>query len=320
MTTVGSGKYTYTLEENWAHLPEGMTMGNASAVATDSQDRVYVFQRKDPPVLIFGPGGNYLGSWGVRAIDEAHGIYIQDDIVYITDRTDSVCVIFTLDGKPLQVIGDRGVHSDTGCEIPGEVCPRSAGPFNYPTEIVPAPNGDLYVSDGYRNARVHRFSRDGQLKQSWGEPGKGGPGEFHLPHSIVAHPNGNLYLCDRENNRMQIYSPDGEHLAMWEDMRRPLDISVDSEDNLVISEGGARTACRPGSASWTPTATFSPAGTRSQPTAVGSTPTATSTWPWAPRSGWTSTCGSRGCRRRCKSATRPQHDTVAGRVVLFRIA
>ena len=161
MTTVGSGKYTYTLEENWAQLPEGMTMGNASAVATDSQDRVYVFQRKDPPVLIFGPGGNYLGSWGVRAIDEAHGIYIQDDIVYITDRTDSVCVIFTLDGKPLQVIGDRGVHSDTGCEVPGEVCPRSAGPFNYPTEIVPAPNGDLYVSDGYRNARVHRFSRDG---------------------------------------------------------------------------------------------------------------------------------------------------------------
>ena len=152
MTTVSSGKYTYILEENWAHLPEGMTMGNASAVATDSQDRVYVFQRKDPPVLIFGPGGNYLGAWGIRAIDEAHGIYIQDDIVYITDRTDSVCVIFTLDGKPLQVIGDRGVHSDTGCEIPGEVCPRAAGPFNYPTEIVPAPNGDLYVSDGYRNA------------------------------------------------------------------------------------------------------------------------------------------------------------------------
>ena len=103
---------------------------------------------------------------------------------------------------------------------------------------MPAPNGDLYVSDGYRNARVHRFSRDGQLKQSWGEPGKGGPGEFHLPHSIVAHPNGNLYLCDRENNRMQIYSPDGEFITMWEDMRRPLDISIDSEGALVISEGG----------------------------------------------------------------------------------
>ena len=127
-TTVGSGQYTYILEEHWARLPEGMTMGNASAVATDSQNRVYVFQRKDPPVLIFGPGGNYLGSWGLRAIDEAHGIYIQDDVVYLTDRTDSVCLIYTLDGKPLQVIGQRGVHSDTGCEIPGEVCPVPPAP------------------------------------------------------------------------------------------------------------------------------------------------------------------------------------------------
>ena len=128
MTTVGSGKYTYTLEESWAHLPEGMTMGNASAVATDSENRVYVFQRKDPPVLIFGPGGNYLGSWGLHAIDEAHGIYIEDDIVYLTDRTDSVCVIYTLDGKPLQVIGERGAHSDTGCEISRRALPALGGP------------------------------------------------------------------------------------------------------------------------------------------------------------------------------------------------
>ena len=105
MTTVGSGKYTYVLEREWAQLPDGMTMGNASAVATDSQNNVYVFQRKDPPVLIFGPGGNYLGSWGLRAIEEAHGIFIQDDVVYMTDRNDSVCLIYTLDGKPMQVIG-----------------------------------------------------------------------------------------------------------------------------------------------------------------------------------------------------------------------
>jgi DNA-binding beta-propeller fold protein YncE len=236
MTTVGSGKYSYVLEENWAQLPEGMTMGNASAVATDSQHRVYVFQRKDPPVLIFGPGGNFLGSWGLRAISEAHGIYIQDDIVYITDRTDSVCVIFTLDGKPLQVIGDRGVHSDTGCEIPGELCPRSAGPFNYPTEIVPAPNGDLYVSDGYRNARVHRFTWDGQLKQSWGQPGKTEPGHFHLPHSLLIHDDV-LYLCDRENHRLQLFTLDGEFIAIWDDIQRPMDISVDGDGVLYVSEG-----------------------------------------------------------------------------------
>ena len=149
MTTVGSGKYTYVLERDWAQLPEGMTMGNASAVATDSQNRVYVFQRKDPPVLIFGPRGNYLGSWGLRAIDEAHGIYIEDDVVYLTDRTDSVCVIYTLDGKPLQVIGDRGftptpaarfparcAHAQLArSTIPPNWCRRPTATCTYPTAI-----------------------------------------------------------------------------------------------------------------------------------------------------------------------------------------
>jgi DNA-binding beta-propeller fold protein YncE len=216
-----------------------MTFGTVSAVATDSQDRVYAFQRAEPPVVIFDREGNHVGSWGEGRFENPHGIYIADDIVYLTDREGSIAQKCTLDGTPLLTIGTPGVYSDTGCEVAGEVCPRSAGPFNFVTELVPSPSGDLYVSDGYRNARVHRFSAAGDLISSWGEPGKGGPGEFHLPHSIVAHPNGNLYLCDRENNRMQIYSPDGEFLTMWEDMRRPLDISVDSEANLVISEGGA---------------------------------------------------------------------------------
>ena len=79
-------------------------------------------------------------------------------MVYLTDRDDSVCLKYTLDGKPLQVLGTRGEHSDTGCERPGELVPRAAGPFNYPTEMVPAPSGELYITDGYRNARVHRFS------------------------------------------------------------------------------------------------------------------------------------------------------------------
>ena len=117
-------------------------------------------------------------------------IFIEDDIMYVTDRADSVALKFTLDGKPLQVIGRRGVHSDTGGEVPGEVVPQSSGPFNYPTQLVPAPSGDLYVSDGYRNARVHRFSPDGRLLASWGEPGKEGPSQFHLPHSVLVDGDG----------------------------------------------------------------------------------------------------------------------------------
>ena len=235
MTIVGTGKYTYRLIKDWGTLPQGEAFGMVSAVATDSQDRVYVFQRKDPPVVVFDRDGNYLDSWGTRAIADPHGIYIADDVVYITDREDEVAVKFSLDGKPLQVLGERGVHSDTGCENPGDLVPRAAGPFNYPTEMVPSPWGDLYVTDGYRNSRVHRFSADGGLISSWGEPGKDGPNEFHLPHSILVH-DSRVYVCDRENSRVQIFSAEGQFIGMWTDMNRPQDICIDKEGVFYTCE------------------------------------------------------------------------------------
>jgi len=238
MATVGSGKYTYRLIENWAQLPAGQVFGNTSAVATDSQDRVYVFQRKDPPVMVFERDGRHLGAWGIGAFANPHGIYIAHDIVYLTDRDDSVCLMSTLDGKPLQVLGKRGAHSDTGCEKPGELVPRSAGPFNYPTEMVPSPSGNLYVTDGYRNARVHRFDADGRLLGSWGHPGKTEPDHFHLPHSLVVDARGLVYVCDRENNRIQVFDANGKFLTIWPDLRRPLDISIDRDGLFCISEGG----------------------------------------------------------------------------------
>ena len=236
MTTVGTGKHTYRLVQDWAKLPQGETFSTVSAVATDSQDRVYVFQRKDPPVQVFDRDGNYLNSWGHSAITSPHGIYIADDIVYLTDRDDSVALKYTLDGRPLQILGQRGVHSDTGCENPGELVPRAAGPFNYLTEMVPSPSGDIYVSDGYRNARVHRFSEDGRLIASWGEPGKSGPNEFHLPHSLYVGQDGRVYVCDRENSRIQVFSADGQYITMWTSVQRPTDISVDGEGVFYVSQ------------------------------------------------------------------------------------
>ncbi len=237
MTTVGAGKYTYTEVQDWAKLPAGQSFAMVSAVATDSQDRVYAFQRKDPPVVIFDRDGNHLSSWGNGAFLYAHGIFIQDDIVYLTDRDSSVCLIYTLDGKPIQMLGRHGVHSDTGCENPGDLVPRAAGPFNYPSEIVPAPSGDLYVSDGYRNARVHRFSGLGELKASWGEPGKTGPGRFHLPHSLVVTDDERVIVCDRENHRIQVFDLNGEFISIWDDIQRPMDISQDLDGMFHVSEG-----------------------------------------------------------------------------------
>jgi DNA-binding beta-propeller fold protein YncE len=223
--------------DNWGSLPTGWSFGPVSAVAADSKDRIYAFQRKDPPVLVFDRDGNYLNSWGNSAIADPHGFYIgPDDTVYLTDRDDHVALKFTLDGKPLSILGKRGQPSDTGCTEDGGQVLRAAGPFNKPTEMVVAPSGDLYVSDGYRNSRVHRFSADGQLLSSWGEPGKQAPGEFHLPHSLWIDRQGTVYVCDRENNRIQVFTADGKYLAQWTDIHRPTDIYIDANEIAYVSD------------------------------------------------------------------------------------
>jgi len=236
MTTVGSGRYTYEMREDWASLPTGWTFGGVSAVATDSRNRVYAFQRKDPPIVVFDRDGSYLGSWGISTFTDPHGINIVDDVIYVTDRDDHVALKFTLDGKPLMVVGTRGQASDTGATKDIELPPRSAGPFNKPTEMMVAPSGDLYVSDGYRNSRVHRFSGQGVLLDSWGQPGKQEPGEFHLPHSLWVDKQGQVYVCDRENSRIQVFTGAGKFLSQWRDIVKPTDISFDAEEIAYVSE------------------------------------------------------------------------------------
>ena len=238
MSTVGTGKYTYTVTEDWAKLPQGMAFGTPSAVATDSQERVYLFQRGEPPVLIFDRDGNYLSSWGNGTFARPHGFYIVDDIAYVTDSDDSVVMKFTLDGRLLQLIGQRGVHSDTGSDKYGDLVPRAAGPFNHPTEMVPSASGELYVSDGEINARVHKFAADGRLISSWGEPGKSGPGQFHMPHSIFIDRDDRVYVCDRENSCVQVFTGDGQYITSWTDLRPPTDIAVDGDGAFYVSQFG----------------------------------------------------------------------------------
>jgi DNA-binding beta-propeller fold protein YncE len=216
-------------------MPTGEALGVVSRVATDSKDRIYVFQRKDPPIVVLDREGNYLGCWGIGAIKEAHGLKIVDDIAYTTDRPDSVAVSFTLDGRPLRVLGYRGVHADTGAVSKAWLVERAAGPFNHPTEMMPHPNGDIYVTDGYRNARVHRFNADGRLVNSWGSPGNGN-GQFHLPHSIAITPDGTLYVADRGNKRIQIFTADGEYRGMWTGMGGPNDITRGKDGTFYIAE------------------------------------------------------------------------------------
>jgi sugar lactone lactonase YvrE len=239
---VGSDGYAYELVENFAKLPEGETFGLISRLTTDSQDRLYIFQRKDPAVLIFDRDGKFLSSWGVGMFKRPHGFRIVGDLVYMTDQTDNVALIYTLDGKLVKQLGTRGEHSDTGCEDWHNLPLRAAGPFNHPTELMPGPSGDLYVTDGYRNSRVHRFTKDGELIQSWGQPGKSAPGEFHLPHSMAISPDGTLYVSDRANQRVQLFSPDGKFIGMWTGMGGPNDMARDKNGIFYLLEQATDTS------------------------------------------------------------------------------
>ena len=141
----GTGKYRYTVAENWDKTPDGWKWGWIPAVATDSQDRVFVYSRSENPLAVFDRDGNFLETWGngVLPPEAAHGIYIDaEDNVYCTDN-DNHCVFkFNRNGELTMTLG-----------TPGEAAPADGDPFNSPTDLAIASTGELFISDGYGNAR-----------------------------------------------------------------------------------------------------------------------------------------------------------------------
>ncbi len=238
MSTVGEGDYRYEVVENWGKVPPGVEIGVVTGVVVDSQDRVYVCQQqKDPPILVFDREGNFLTSWGTDFINEPHTMFIdQDDVIFLADRGEHVALKLTTEGRKLLELGNRGQPSDTGCFEDEGIVPRAAGPFNRPTRLSPSPSGDLYVSDGYRNSRVHRFSGQGDLISSWGEPGTSAPSEFFSPHCLWVDGAGNVYVCDRKNNRIQIFSPQGEYLRQWTNVQLPTDLHIAADGVFYLAE------------------------------------------------------------------------------------
>jgi DNA-binding beta-propeller fold protein YncE len=230
---------TYELVEGWEQLPQGWSHGDVPGVATDAQDRVYVLTRGEHPVIVYDRDGRFLGSWGEGVFTRPHGITILDDIAYCVDDADHTVRAFTLDGELRWTLGTPHGPSDTGyrADQPANLLTieRAAGPFNRPTRLVVAPGGELYVADGYGNARIHRFSAAGELLQSWGGPGAG-PGQFNLPHSVWVHTDGRVFVCDRENDRIQIFGPTGELLAMWTNVTRPGDLFIDRHERVYVGE------------------------------------------------------------------------------------
>ena len=210
----------------WPQLPPGVKLGAVSGVATDAKGQVYVFHRGPKPLLVFDRDGKFVRSWGDEHVKTAHGLRIDaDGHVWLTDIGNHQVLKFDADGKLLLALGKKGE--------PG------AGPdrFNMPTDVAVAPTGEFYVTDGYGNARVHKFSKDGKLLKEWGKKGSA-EGEFNLPHTICLDPKGRVIVGDRENRRIQVFDPDGKFLTAWTAGGSPYGLFL-AGDRLFVADGVA---------------------------------------------------------------------------------
>ncbi len=208
---LGEGRFTYRVEEGWGRLPDGWSFKEIGGVGVDKNDNVYVFNRGEHPVIVFDRAGKFLRSWGEGVFPHAHGLHVgPDDSLYLTDDGDHSVRKCSLDGKILLTLG-----------IPGKPATFMSGtPFHRCTHTALAPNGDIYVSDGYGNASVHKFSPDGKLLKSWGEPGTD-PGQFNIVHNICCDADGWVYVADRENHRVQVFDGNGRFETQWHNLHRP---------------------------------------------------------------------------------------------------
>lgn len=230
--------HVYKVLPGWGRGPQGHAFGVIPSVACDSQDRVYAVNRSpQPAVLVFDREGRFLFSWGEDVFTQPHAIWIgPDDRVFITDTRDHTVRVFTTEGRLLLTLGTKNRPSDTGYDGKSErSILRGGPPFNRPTRAVVGPSGCIYVSDGYGNTRIHKFSPDGTLLRSWGEPGAG-PGQFSLPHTLWVDREERVLVADRENNRVQIFDGDGRFLTEWTDLMRPQDVYVDRRGLVHVAE------------------------------------------------------------------------------------
>ena len=238
---VGEGEFRFRVVENWAQLPAGWSFGEVAAVAVDSRDRVYVFSRCEHPVCVFEPDGRFITAWGEGVLTHAHGLTIApDDTVWCTDDWNHSVRKFSPRGELLCTLGTPGQPSDTGIQgLDYRTIRQPGGPFNLPTNLAVAPGGDLFVSDGYGNCRVHHFDPSGRWLASWGEPGTR-PGEFQLPHGIAIDAAGVVYVADRENSRVQHLTPQGQPLGGWDQTCRPMQVRFDRQGLAWVCELGLR--------------------------------------------------------------------------------
>jgi sugar lactone lactonase YvrE len=249
---IGSGEWRYSFRRDWAKLPRWWSFdttavgarpaggvysvpGTAVSGAVTANGDVYVLNRGAHPVIVFDAEGNFVTSWGEgRFSNFVHGMTVAPDgRIWIADSGLHTVTRHDPDGTLLQTLGAHGVAMPT----------FYAKPFNLPTGTAFTSRGDIVVSDGYGNRRVHRFSPNGELQHSFGEHGTG-PGQFVLVHFVAIDREDRIYICDRDNHRIQLFDLAGSMLADWREFTMPSDLAF-GRDHIYVASQDALTI-------WTP--------------------------------------------------------------------
>lgn len=236
----------YHVVHGWPQLPENSMLDEVSAVAVDSESNIFVLQRggrkwpdndildktliEVPTIYIFdGRTGNLLKKWGEKLFALPHSLTIDSkDNIWVADVALHQVFKFSHDGKLLLTLGESGVPGD------------DVSHFNRPSDVAVAPDGSFYVSDGYGNSRVLKFSADGKFLFQWGKKGKGA-GEFDLPHAIALDTKGNVYVADRQNKRIQVFDDKGKYIAEWNGppFVQPQNIKIAGDGTAFIVDTGS---------------------------------------------------------------------------------
>jgi sugar lactone lactonase YvrE len=231
----------YRTTRDWGELPKGVKWAAVTAIEPAPDGTLYVIHRcfanscagrSEAPILKYDGGGKLLKSWGEGMFIFPHGGTVdRDGNLWLTDARGEngkghQVFKFSPEGKVLLTLGRAGV-SGSGPEL-----------FDQPTDVVVAPNADIFVTDSHRNGknnRVVRFTKDGRFVKEWGKKGSG-RGELSEPHTIAMDSRGRLFVGDRENNRIQIFDQDGGYIAEWRQFGRPSGIAIAKDDTIYVAD------------------------------------------------------------------------------------
>ena len=226
---VGKGKFRYEALDSWPNLPKGIQLIETPGIGVNSHDDIYIFSRNtEHPIMVFDRLGNFQKSFGKGIFsDRTHGMLIgPDDSIFCVDDGIHTITKFSSEGKVVMTIGKPGVHSKKW----------SGKPFNRPTHAAVSKNtGDIFISDGYGNFSVHKYSGNGDYIKSWGEPGIDA-GQFLRPHNIAVDESDRVIVADREAHRVQIFDSEGYLMDMWNNIYMPNGLTIGPDKNIYIGE------------------------------------------------------------------------------------